>query len=235
MKIAVIGGSGLYSLLKNAETKMVATKYGKAKVHCGKIGKNEVFFVARHGEKHTLPPHRVNYKANISALKKLGVEKIIATAACGAISKYAPGDLVIAEDMIGFFAPITFFDGKVVHTDFSHPYSQKLNKVLIEAAKRNKINMKRGGIIATMRGPRFETPAEIRALKSMGANLVNMTNAYECVLSREVGIEYSTLIVVTNYAAGISKRPLSHKETIEMVKKKEHDLLALIKSACSVL
>ncbi|MEW6529032.1 MAG: MTAP family purine nucleoside phosphorylase [Candidatus Micrarchaeota archaeon] len=240
--IGIIGGSGISALLKSRKFSECKTNtpYGTVYLYSGKIDKMDCVFVLRHGKNHQLPPHKVNYHANIWALKQHGITEAIAIYAVGIISKFTPGDLVVAEDFIGFNAPITFFDdfkNGIKHTDFSEPYPKEMQTKLFRAAENAAIPLKKNGIIATTHGPRFETRAEIKALKIIGANLVSMTNAYEATLFRELEIPVAGLCIATNYASGISRtgtnctnktKKLSHKEVIDMVAKKEHEVNRII-------
>ena len=224
---AIIGGSGFYSL--GGKKRRISTPYGKAIVY--DLG--EGYFIPRHGEKHSLPPFKVNYKANIYALKRLGVEELLTVHAVGIIKKYKPKDFVLAKDFIGLFTPITFyekFDGELKHADVTKPFSKKINKEVKALGRKIGIRIKEGGVIATTKGNRFETKAEIKALAMMGANLVSMTHAYEATLSNEIGIEISSLCIGTNYAAGVSKHPLSHEEVVEVFESVKGKLIELAKA-----
>jgi len=215
--IGIIGGTGIYSLGSMRKEKK-KTPYGMISVYRGRIGKNAALFIPRHGEEHGTPPHRVDYKANIWAMGDEGGDAVRVFYATGIIGKYKPGDLVLLEDFIGFYSPITYYDEfkeGIRHADMSEPYSRKVSKKVDGAAKKAGVKLKKGGIVATTHGPRFETRAEIRALKGMGANLVNMTSAYEAALAGELGIPLCGIAVGTNYAAGVKgKKGLSHAEVL---------------------
>ena len=221
--LAIIGGSGFYYLGKELDKIPVITPYGNVEVTKAKLhSKDEVLFIPRHGEAHIIPPHKVNYRANIYALNKLDASAVFATYASGIISNYKPSDLVLLEDFIGFNAPITFFDDfsdGLKHMDFTEPFDKNLGNAVLEIANALKIKIKKGGIIVTMPGPRFETKAEIKALKRMGANLVSMTHAYEATLLHELEIPYAAIAVANNYACGISKKRLSLEEVIDQMDK----------------
>ncbi len=229
--IGVIGGSGIYGLGK-MEKEIIETPYGKVSVRVGRIGEEEIVFIPRHGEEHGTPPHKVDYKANIWVMKEKKVEGIVAFYAAGIIDKYAPGDLVLLEDFIGFYSPVTYFDkfeGEIKHADMSEPYSGKLAQDVTAAAKRAGIVLKDGGIIATTTGPRFETKAEVRVLRNMGANLVNMTSAYEAALAGELSISICGIAVGTNYAAGIKgKEKLTHKEVLDCMKESNEKIKKIV-------
>lgn len=215
--LGVIAGTGIYSLGTRMKKKIVQTQYGKAEVFESSIAGEKIVFIPRHGKSHAVPPHMINYRANISALSALGVDGVVTFYSAGILSKYKPGDLVLADDFIGLFAPATFFDDfseGMRHADFSNPFSAKMRETLLEVASVSKIRLKRGGVIVTAPGPRFETRAETRFLKKTGANLVNMTSAYEMSLLGEAEIDFASIIVASNYGAGISKKPLNHEEVL---------------------
>jgi 5'-methylthioadenosine phosphorylase len=216
--IGVIGGTGIYSLEGMGKEER-ETPYGKIALYAGKIGGKPIAFIPRHGKEHGAPPHKVDYKANLWAMKEAGVEKIIAFYAAGIIEGYVPGDIVLLDDFIGFFSPVTYHDEfkeGIVHADMGEPYSRELSAKVGTAAEQEGIVLKRGGIVATTHGPRFETKAEVGALAGMGANLVNMTSAYEATLAGELGIPLCGIAVATNYAAGVEgKLKLTHKEVLE--------------------
>jgi 5'-methylthioadenosine phosphorylase len=225
LKIGLIGGTGLYGLefLEKVEKIMVSTIYGQARISKATVDGIEVFFLPRHGSKHSVPPHLVNYRANVAALKFLGVKKVFATAASGSLNrKMPPGSIVIIDQFIDLTSgrPSTFYDGTnypVAHTDFTEPYCPGLREVIMdECRKAGHDYFDRGTYIAT-EGPRFETPAEIRAYRHMGGDLVGMTNVPEVVLAREAGLCYAAVALVTNYAAGISPDILSHEEVLEVM------------------
>jgi len=223
MKVAIIGGTGVYdpSMLKDVQTLHVETRYGQVELSAGTYLGKEVYFLPRHGSSHSVPPHRINYRANIMALKQLGVCCILSTSAVGSLNKdMKPGDLVAVDQFIDFTTgrESTFFDGedgKVVHTDFSEPYCPYLRKLLLNAAKNLGLSIHPRGCYVCTQGPRFETPAEIRMFQYMGGDIVGMTNVPEVVLAGEVGICYATVAVVTNWAAGISSARLTHQEVVE--------------------
>ncbi|MEM4195458.1 MAG: MTAP family purine nucleoside phosphorylase [Candidatus Anstonellales archaeon] len=230
--IGVIGGSGFYELAKNIVRKKVPTPYGSVFAHIAKIGGKEVAFIPRHGEKHEIPPHKVNYRANVWALEELGASCAFTTYASGVISKYKPGDLIILDDIISFFTHETFFDSfedNIHHTDVSEPFNKKLQGYVLEGAAVHGIKLKKGGIIATTMGPRYETPAEIRALRRLGANLVCMTAGHEVPLFAEAEIPLVSMAVGTNLAAGLSGKKLSHQEVVDMMIKKTNEIKLILK------
>ncbi len=236
-RIAFIGGTGVYNLEIVEETTpvKVSTDYGEVTLHKGRTGHKTVFFMSRHGGEHKVPPHRVNYQANISALKVLGVQQVVATAAVGSLKeKYEPGSMVVLDQFIDFTKNryYTFFSGggkPVVHTDFTYPYCPYLRRHIINEGNRLNLKMADGGTYVCTEGPRFETPAEINMFEKMGGDLVGMTNVPEVLLAREAGLCYATVALVTNYAAGISPHILTHEEVVEVMESTREDVNLLFK------
>jgi len=209
--LAIIGGSGLTRLssLSVARREVVRTPYGdpSSALLFGQISGREAVFVARHGHGHTIPPHRVNYRANLWALKQKGAKSIVAVASVGGIRGCRPGELVLPHQLLDYTSgrPASFFDGgdsQVVHVDFTHPYSPELRGQCLEAARLASIGLIDGGVYGAVNGPRLETAAEVDRLERDGATLVGMTGMPEAVLARELGLPYISICVVVNYAAG---------------------------------
>ncbi len=235
-RVAVIGGSGVYKqeFIEDEQEIKVETRFGAAVLKEGRYRGRTVFFMARHGGKHTHPPHLINYRANIAALKKLNVDAVIATAAVGSLSReMAPGTRVIIDQFIDFTKqrPLTFYEvqeGFVVHTDFSEPYCPELRAAVLKAGQSLGQNMIDGGCYICTEGPRFETPAEIRMFMNWGVDVVGMTNVPEVTLAREAGLCYATIALPANYAAGVSETPLSQDEVLEAMEKDSPELEKLI-------
>ncbi len=225
VRLAIIGGTGVYDprVLSDIREEEVRTPYGDVRLRVGTYKGEEVAFLPRHGAKHSVPPHLINYRANIWALKELGVERVVATTAVGSLNRnMKPGDFVLVDQFIDFTKgrPSTFFNGGeqgVVHTDFTEPYCPEIRGVLRQAAQAAGITLHDGGTYVCTEGPRFETPAEIRMFERLGGDLVGMTNVPEVVLAREIGICYATVSMVTNFAAGISPNILTHDEVLEVM------------------
>ncbi len=224
VKYGVIGGSGIYQIEGIESEKLtVVTPYGEVEVFASQIGDKEVFFLPRHGSGHTLPPHLVNYRANIWALASLGVKRVLATNAVGSLrEEFSPGYIVLPDQFLDFTKsrPSTFFDspGKVAHTDMTVPYCPQIRQEIMRAAASLGIEkITNGGTYVATEGPRFETAAEIKAYKHLGGDLVGMTSVPEVVLAREAGMCYASISIVTNYAAGISPDILTHDEVLEMM------------------
>jgi len=222
MKFAIIGGTGVTdsSFVENLQSINMETPFGEIEILSAERGKHKLYFLERHSKGHTLTPSQVNYKGNIYALKKLEVDYVIATTAVGGIQNCKVGDFVILDQFIDFTKnrESTYFGEKgngVVHIDMSEPYCSKLRDALQKSMIRCGINFVPKGTYVCMEGPRFETPAEINMLKILGGDVVGMTNVPEVVLAREMGLCYATISLVTNYAAGISKGALTHKEVLE--------------------
>jgi 5'-methylthioadenosine phosphorylase len=223
-RTAIIGGSGFYSVpgCTLVEKRPVATKYGDVTlfIYRNKDGL-EFVFLPRHGEGHTSPPHMINYRANIMALKQAGVESVIAVASVGSLRAHLrPGDFVLLDQFIDFTRsrPSTFYgEGEVVHTDMTEPFCESLRKCVL-SAKPAGMKIHEKGTYVCAEGPRFETAAEIRAYSAMGGDVVGMTLVPEVVLARELGICYAGIAVITNYAAGISKK-VSHEEVLAAMAK----------------
>ena len=227
--LGVIGGSGIYKLLKNAKTKRMATPYGNTSEPIS-LGGN-MAFLPRHNKKHTLPPHKIPYRANIYAMKELGMDEIVRIGSAGILNKkIKPGEFVLPDDFIDFHQH-TFFDSfakGIKHIDFTEPFSEELRQKIIMASRTAKIRLRTKAVYVNTPGPRFETPAEIRAYRKLGGDLVGMTMIPEAVLAKELGLKYAGIVIGTNYAAGISKAPLSHEEVIKTIAKKEEEILKLI-------
>jgi 5'-deoxy-5'-methylthioadenosine phosphorylase len=210
--LAIIGGSGLTQLaaLTAQRREVVATPYGtpSAALTLGTIQGRQVIFLARHGDRHTVPPHRVNYRANVWALHALGARDVLSIATVGGIrGDLVPGTLVVPSQIIDYThgRETTFFGGDqemVTHIDFTHPYCESLRRRLIQAALENGERIVDGATYAATQGPRLETAAEIDRLERDGADIVGMTAMPEAALAREKELCYAALAVVVNHAAG---------------------------------
>ncbi|MFU8837752.1 MAG: S-methyl-5'-thioinosine phosphorylase [Thiohalomonadaceae bacterium] len=210
--LAIIGGTGLTSLkdLQLTRREVMHTPYGEpsAPLVFGEMCGKELLFLPRHGAGHTIPPHKINYRANLWALKESGVEKVIAVNAVGAIrADMTPGKLVVPDQIIDYTwsRTNTFFEeglNHVTHIDFTDPYSAALRKVLIDTATGNGIEVIGEGTYAATQGPRLETTAEINKLERDGCDLVGMTGMPEAALARELELDYVCLAVVANMGAG---------------------------------
>jgi 5'-methylthioadenosine phosphorylase len=227
LKFGIIGGTGFYEpgLLENEREFKVKTPYGNTSLKVGRYRGKEVAFLPRHGEHHLTPPHLINYRANIWALREIGVTKVIATAAVGSLQEdLKPGEIVLVDQFLDFTKnrPQTFYEGGeagVLHVDMTSPYCPSLHEEIYQVARQMQVRVHRSGTYVCTEGPRYETPAEIRMFRILGGDVVGMTSVPEVVLAREATLCYATLALITNYAAGISLRPLSHQEVVEAMDK----------------
>jgi 5'-methylthioadenosine phosphorylase len=210
--LAILGGSGLSQLSSLAVVRRIATRtaFGdpSGSLALGRIGDREVLFLARHGDAHSIPPHQVNYRANIQALRDAGATRIASVATVGGIRReFGPGALVVPDQIIDYTwgRASTFFEGqgaKVTHIDFTEPYSNAMRKSILAAARACGEAIGDGGCYGVTQGPRLETAAEIARMERDGADLVGMTAMPEAALAREAGLEYAAIAVVANHAAG---------------------------------
>ncbi|KAA0001438.1 MAG: MTAP family purine nucleoside phosphorylase [Thermoplasmata archaeon] len=202
MRIGLIGGTGIYEF--EGDGIFVSTRYGNVELTRSVHDKNEIFFLPRHGRGHDMPPHKINYRANIQALKDAGVERIIAVSTVGSMKEgISAGSMFVPDDFIDFTKrPSTFFDDEVVHVDMSQPFCPEVREAILKAArKRGKVFE---GTYVSTEGPRFETKAEI-AMMGKFADVVGMTLVPEVVLARERGMCYASLCIVSNMAAGLQQ------------------------------
>jgi len=210
--LAIIGGTGLTQLsnLEITHRQVMRTPYGEPSgaLTFGIINQHEVIFIARHGYGHTIPPHMVNYRANMWALQDQGAKRVVSVASVGGIRPdLQPGMIVVPDQLLDYTHGRfnTYFDGRekpVTHIDFTHPYSRAMRGQIIEAAKLAGEKFLDGGVYAATQGPRLETAAEINRYERDGADMVGMTGMPEAALARELGLDYAAIAVVVNYAAG---------------------------------
>ena len=241
MRIGIIGGSGFYGFLKDVEEVIVETPFGLSpRIERGTVEGIEVIFLQRHGApgqlkaEHAVPPHQINFKANIYALHDLGVTRIITSSAVGIVDDrngmIKPGIVILPHQLIDFTAPITFYDGKfavqvasgrrvqgLIHVDVTNPLCAELRAAFIQAWQ--KVGTGKPLIpqatYTRLTGPRFETAAEIEALRTLGTTIVGMTMTKEAFLARELEICYASACIATNYAAGLQDK-ITHEEVVEI-------------------
>ncbi|MBN8262604.1 MAG: S-methyl-5'-thioinosine phosphorylase [Xanthomonadales bacterium] len=212
IELAVIGGTGVYALgeLADVESHQPATPYGapSGPIRVGTYAGKRVAFLARHGEGHSLPPHKINYRANLAALQALGARRVLALNTVGGISeRFGPRVLACPDQLIdytwGRIATLCEEPGsEVLHVDFGEPYTPSLRRAVVAAAVRAGVGLVDGGCYGATQGPRLETRAEIARMRRDGCDLVGMTGMPEAGLARELGLDYASLAIVANWAAG---------------------------------
>jgi 5'-methylthioadenosine phosphorylase len=210
--IGVFGGSGFYEFLDDVEELRVDTPFGapSAAIRVGEIGGTKVAFMPRHGDKHQFPPHRVNFRANVWAMREAGVRRIVGPCACGSLQPdLHPGTFVVADQFVDRTSARadTFYDDRTVHVSAAEPYCADLRQVLIEQAAALGIEVRPSGTVVVIQGPRFSTRAESRWFSSMGWSVVNMTQYPEAWLARELELCYATVALVTDYDVGLEGMP----------------------------
>jgi len=236
VKIGVFGGSGFYSLMEGAEKVKVDTPYGAPSdlISVGEVAGKKVAFLPRHGERHTLPPHKIPYKANLYAMKSLGVERIIAPCAAGSLQPHVKiGDFVISDQIVNrtYRRDDTFYDGPVVtHISFADPYCPELRQIAISSARKLGLPIHEKGTVVVIEGPRFSTRAESKWYASMGWEVINMTQYPESVLARELEMCYVNIALITDYDVGVEGKvpPVSHEEVIRVFSENNEKLKDLV-------
>lgn len=242
-KLAIIGGTGLSQIegLTITSTQSLETPFGTPSadyIH-GTINDKEVIFLARHGSPHAIPPHKINYRANMWGLKELGVTDIIAVAAVGGITPLmAPPNIVIPDQIIDYSygREHTFFADDldaVTHIDFTFPYHPTLRDQLIQTADKESIPICTSGTYGCTQGPRLESAAEINRMERDGCDIVGMTGMPEAALAKELGINYATVAIVVNWAAGKSEGEISMAEIETHLKNGMGNVVTLLASFIS--
>ena len=233
--IGIIGGTGVYEIVtmgNEIDNLVLKTPYGNSpEISLFQLHGKDVAFMPRHAKGHSNPPHMINYRANIYAMKKLGVERILATNAVGSLERSVnPGDFVIPHDFIDFtkIRKGSFYDDRTVHVDVTEPYCNELRSTIKSSG-----DVIDGGVYVCTEGPRFETPAEIQMFHMLGGTIVGMTGIPEAVLARELEMCYASICTVSNYAASISPTNLTIDEVFEIMDTKKHDLVKLMDIAIS--
>ncbi|ADQ05071.1 methylthioadenosine phosphorylase [Caldicellulosiruptor owensensis OL] len=241
--IGIICGSGFYSFLENFEELEIETPYGKPsdKIAISTVEGKEVAFIPRHGKKHIYPPHKVPYKANVYALKQLGVDKIISTTACGSLKKeISPGDFVVVDQFVDrtWGRDDTFsYIGNVRHTLMAHPYDPEMREIAIKVLEELGFRFHKKGTCVVIQGSRFSTLAESRWYSKAGFDVIGMTQYPEVALANELRIRYLNITLVTDYDAGLEDdpdiKPVSHEEVLrvfsENVEKLKKVIIEIIK------
>lgn len=224
--IGVFGGSGFYSLMDDVEEVAIDTPYGPPsdKLAIGLLKGKKVAFLPRHGKDHSIPPHKINYRANLWAMKELGVKKIIGPCAAGSlIPEFKPGDFVVVDQFINATSgrADTFFDGpNVTHVSAADPYCESLRALAFQKGREMGISIHDRGTIVVVNGPRFSTRAESRYFSMIGGQVINMTQYPEGFLAKELGICYVNIAMITDYDAGLEGRddipPVEHEAVLEV-------------------
>ncbi len=221
--VGVFGGSGFSTFLDDVEEVTIDTPYGatSAPLTIGDVGGRRVAFLPRHGRKHELPPHRIPYRANVWAMRELGVRAIVGPCAAGSLQAHVhPGELVVVDQLVDrtWGRPDTFFDGpEVHHVSFADPYDAAMRSALVAAARRLELAVHDGGTMVVVQGPRFSTRAESRWFTSMGWEVINMTGHPEAVLAAELAIPYAAVALITDYDVGLEGVAGVEPVTQEMV------------------
>jgi 5'-methylthioadenosine phosphorylase len=227
--VGVFGGSGFYAFLDDVREVPVHTPYGppSAPVAIGHIEGRAVAFLPRHGRSHEHPPHKVNYRANVWAMKEVGVRRIIGPCAAGSLQPLVhPGDFVVLDQLVDrtWGRPDTYFDGgEVGHVSFADPYCPELRRALAGAADEAGVAAHDGGTVVVIQGPRFSTRAESNWYRSAGWDVINMTQYPEAFLARELGMCYAGLALITDYDTGLEGvdgiAPVSIEQVFEVLKR----------------
>ncbi len=225
--LAIIGGTGLYELpgFTESYTDGVRTSYARDSVlvSIGEMGGQQVCFLPRHGAEHGIPPHRINYRANIGALKRLKVSGVISVNAVGGIhEKLGPGELAVPDQIIDYThdREHTFFNGEdegVEHIDFTVPYDEPMRQRLLAAARQCELEILDRGVYGATQGPRLETAAEVRRLQRDGCDMIGMTGMPEAALAREAGLAYASIALSVNRAAGLGDEEISMEAIREVL------------------
>lgn len=220
MKLAVIGGTGALHLFKMRRNVSMTTPFGPPSDRPRQVavGASDIWFLARHGDPHRIPPHKINYRANIHALKRLGVDSVLAINAVGGlVPEIGAGSMVAPDQLVDYTwgRAHTFSDGgsaPLKHIDFTRPFDGPLRRRLLDAGQRAGQEIVDGGCHAVTQGPRLETAAEVARLASGGCSVVGMTAMPEAALAREAGLDYASLCVVANAAAGLEEGPITEDD-----------------------
>ncbi len=234
MKKAIIGGTGVYNVHAVTAKREIETPFGKAIFDVINIDGEEICFFPRHGSDHSLPPHKINYKANMAALKSIGITHIYGMVTVGSVDiNIKEGSIVVIDDFLDFTngRDATFFNGdngEVHHVDMTDPYCVNLRTKFIKKAEELGIQVVKKGVYVSANGPRFETKAEIKMYQMIGGTVVGMTNVPEVVLAKELEMCYSAIGLVSNMACGIKDENLAQKDHRSEIAKAKVDVTNII-------
>ncbi len=236
--IGIFGGSGFYSFLSDIKEVEIDTPYGKPsdKFMLASYENKRIAFLPRHARDHSIPPHLINYRANIYAMHLLGVKWIIGPTASGSLKpEIKPGDFVISDQFVDRTTgrKDTFFDGpEVKHISTAYPYCSELRKLAYEACKRQGVDVHESGTLVVIQGPRFSTKSESKWFSGLGWDVINMTNYPECVLAKELGICYANISLVTDYDAGLEGhadiKPVHHNDVLQVFAQNNENLKIIL-------
>ena len=234
--IGVFGGSGFYKFLDNIEEVKVETPYGSPSdsVFIGTIGQHKVAFMPRHGRSHTIPPHLINYRANVWAMKSIGCSRVISPCAAGSLQKHVePGHFVICDQFVDWTdgRKSTFFDGPVVtHVSAANPYCEEMRQAAVATAKKLGITVHETGTVVVINGPRFSTKSESKFFTSQGWEVINMTQFPEAYLVKEMDMCPLNISLITDYDAGLVGEvpPVQHAEVIKVFNENNEKLKSLL-------
>ncbi len=234
-EVGIFGGSGFYSFLDDVREVEIETPYGKpsAPVAIGAIDGKRVAFLPRHGTGHELPPHRISYRANLWAMKELGVRRIIGPSAAGALkAELALGEFVVCDQFVDrtWGRADTFYEGpEVTHVSAADPYCPDLRRLLVETARELGIPVRDGGTAVVIQGPRFSTRAESKWFQQAGWDIINMTGYPEAYLARELELCYANVSMVTDHDVGVDgSEPVSHEGVLEVFRQNNVKLRELL-------
>ncbi len=236
-EIGVFGGSGFYSFLDDVTEHTVDTPYGPTSdaVTIAEVAGRRVAFLPRHGRRHQYPPHRIPYRANLWAMRELGVRNILGPCAAGSLRVgVAPGDFVVCDQLVDRTSgrPQTFYDGPVsTHVSFADPYDPVLRDLAIQAARELDITVHDEGTMVVVEGPRFSTRAESRWFSQMGWSVINMTGHPEALLARELEMGYANISLITDYDVGVEGTdggPVTHASVVEVFQRNNARLRELL-------
>jgi 5'-methylthioadenosine phosphorylase len=234
-EIGIFGGSGFYELLESVEEVEIETPYGKpsAPLVVGEIGGKRVAFLPRHGRQHELPPHRIPYRANVWAMRELGVRRLIGPCASGALRReLALGEFVVCDQFVDrtWGRDDTFYDGpETTHVSAADPYCPELRRLLVETARELGIPVRDGGTVVVIQGPRFSSRAESRWFQAMGWDMINMTAYPEGHLARELELCYANVSMVTDHDVGVEgTEPVSSEQVLRVFRENNERLRELL-------